>query len=96
MDRTKRQRDLTLEDKPPGQKVSNMLLGKSRGQLLTAPERRKRWAVRDSKLGKTVCSGSLTPCFVNNIYVTAEIMCISAHEPYEVLIWSQDVCGSHI
>ena len=27
---------------PPGQKVSNTLLGKSGGQLLTAPERMKR------------------------------------------------------
>ena len=27
---------------PPGQKVSNTLLGKSRGQLLMAPERMKR------------------------------------------------------
>ena len=27
---------------PPGRKVSNMLLGKSGGQLLTAPERMKQ------------------------------------------------------
>ena len=33
-------KDMTTEDEPPpGQKVSNMLLGKSRGQLLIAPER---------------------------------------------------------
>ena len=37
----KRQKDLTLKDEPPGQKVSSMLLGKSRGQLLTAPKRMK-------------------------------------------------------
>ena len=34
---------MTSEDyHPPGQKVSHMLLGKNRGQLLTAPERMKR------------------------------------------------------
>ena len=39
---------MTLEDEPsnwkahPYWKVSNMLLGKSRGQLLTAPERMKQ------------------------------------------------------
>ena len=38
----KRQHDMTPEDKPLGQKVSTMLLGKSKGQLLTAPERMKR------------------------------------------------------
>ena len=31
---------------PTGQKVSNMLLGKSRGQLLIAPERMKRLGQR--------------------------------------------------
>ena len=34
----KRQKDMTLEDEPQGQTGSNMLLGKSRGQLLIAPE----------------------------------------------------------
>ena len=33
---------MTLEDEPPGWKVSNMLLGKSRGQLLIVPERVKQ------------------------------------------------------
>ena len=33
---------MTPEDETPGQKVSNMLLGKSRGQSLIAPERMKR------------------------------------------------------
>ena len=32
---------MTLEEEPPGQKVSNMLLGKSGGQLQIAPERTK-------------------------------------------------------
>ena len=44
MNSMKRQKDMTLEDEPPGQKVSSMLLGKSRGQILIAPERMKRWA----------------------------------------------------
>ena len=38
MNYMKRQKDMTLEDKPPGQKVSSMLLGKSTGQLLMALE----------------------------------------------------------
>ena len=42
---TQRQKDITPKYSPPpicpGQKVSNMLLGKSRGQLLTASERMK-------------------------------------------------------
>ena len=42
MDSMKRQKDMALESEPPGQKVSNMLLGKSGGQLLTAPERMKQ------------------------------------------------------
>ena len=33
------QKDMTPEDELPGQKVSKMLLGKSRGQLLIPPER---------------------------------------------------------
>ena len=31
MNNMKRQKDMTPEDDPPGRKVSNMLLGKSRG-----------------------------------------------------------------
>ena len=41
MNNMKKQKDMTPEDEPPGQKMSNMLLGKSRGQLLIAPERIK-------------------------------------------------------
>ena len=37
----KRQKDMTLEEWPPSQKVSDMLLGKSRRQLLVPPERMK-------------------------------------------------------
>ena len=42
MDSMKRQKCMTMEDEPPGQKGSNILLGKSREQLLIAPERMKR------------------------------------------------------
>ena len=45
----------------------------------------------ESKLAKMVCSGSLTPCFVNNDCVTAEIIYSTAHAHYKVLTWSQDV-----
>ena len=38
----KRQKDMISEDGPPGQKVYDMLLGKSRRQLLIAPERMKQ------------------------------------------------------
>ena len=41
MNNMKRQKDLTLEDEPRHWKVSNMLLEKSEGQLLIAPERMK-------------------------------------------------------
>ena len=41
MDSMKRQKDMTPEDEAPGQKVSNMLLGKSKEQQLIAPDRMK-------------------------------------------------------
>ena len=37
MNSMKRQKDRTPGDEPPGQKVSDMLLGTSRGQLTRAP-----------------------------------------------------------
>ena len=37
-----RQKDMTLKDEPPGQRVSRMLLGKSEGQLLIAPDGMKQ------------------------------------------------------
>ena len=36
------------------------------------------WGER--KLAKTVCSGSLAPRFINNDYVTAEIIYSTVHE----------------
>ena len=41
MNSMKRQKDMTPEDEPPGQKVSHVLPEKNRGQLVTAPERMK-------------------------------------------------------
>ena len=41
-------------------------------------------------------SGSLTPSFVNNDCVTAEITYSTAHALHEVLTWSQVVCGTQI
>ena len=43
----------------------------------------------ESKLAKKVCSGSLTPCFVNNDYVTAEISYTTERASHEVPAWSQ-------
>ena len=42
MNSMKRKKYMTLEDELQGQKVSSVLLGKSGGQLLIAPERMKR------------------------------------------------------
>ena len=39
-----------------------------------------------TKLTKMACSGSLTLCFVNNDYVTAESICSTAHMHHEVLV----------
>ena len=50
------------------------------------------WAIREastgfwgeSKVSKMPCSGFLAPCFVNNDYVTAEIICSTGHAHHEV------------
>ena len=59
MDSTKRQKDMTLGDVPPcpGWKVSNMLLGRTGGQLLIAPERMKQ-------LGQSRNNARLWMCLV--------------------------------
>ena len=51
-DSMKRQKDITPEDDPPDQKVSSMLLGKGRGQLLIAPRTMKQLgqSKKDSQL----------------------------------------------
>ena len=38
------------------------------------------------------CSGFLTSPFVNNDYVTAELICSAAHACHKVLAWSRVVC----
>ena len=55
MNNMKMQKDMTLEDETPGQKVSNMLLGKSRGQLLIAPERMKRLSQSRNNVQLRMC-----------------------------------------
>ena len=66
MNSMKRQTEMTLEDELPGQKVSNMLLGKSRGQLLTAPERMKqrkrKWCLAGTCLMVKVKSDAVRQC----------------------------------
>ena len=52
----KRQREMN----PPGQKISNMPLGKSRGRLLTAPERMRR-------LGQSGKNAQLWMCLVMKV-----------------------------
>ena len=64
MNNMKMQKDMTLEDETPGQKVSNMLLGKSRGQLLIAPERMK-W------LGQNRNNTQLCMCLVVKVKSSA-------------------------
>ena len=64
MNNMKMQKDMTLEDETPGQKVSNMLLGKSRGQLLIAPERMK-W------LGQSRNNTQLCMCLVVKVKSSA-------------------------
>ena len=57
MNSMKRQKDLTPEDESPSRKVFNILLGKSREQLLIAPERMKR-------LGQSKNDSLLQMCLV--------------------------------
>ena len=47
----------------------------------------------ESKLAKMAFSGSLDPCFVNNVYEIAEIIYSTAHARHEVFIWSRVVCS---
>ena len=65
----KRQKDMTLEDEPQGQTGSNMLLGKSGGQLLIAPERMKQ-------LGQSRNDAQLWMCLVMKVQYCKEQYCI--------------------
>ena len=53
----KKQKDMTLENEAPVQKMSNMFLGKSQGQLIIAPERMKQ-------LGQNRNNAQLWMCLV--------------------------------
>ena len=64
MDSMKVQNVMTLEDQPPGWKLSSMLLGKSGGQLLIAPERIK-WP------GQSGNSAQLSMCLAVTIKPSA-------------------------
>ena len=46
---------MTQKDEPPGWQVSNILLGKSRGQLLIAPERMKQVGQSGNNAGLQIC-----------------------------------------
>ena len=51
----------------------------------------------ESKLAKMACSGFFAPCFINNDYVTAEIICSTAHARHEVFAWSwTTLCYAHM
>ena len=52
MNSTKGQKDTTLEDEPLGLEG---VLGKSRGQLLTAPERMKQQSQRENNMQSWMC-----------------------------------------
>ena len=43
---------------------------------------------RESKLAQVACSGSLIPHFVNEDYVTPEIIYSPVYVHYEILTWS--------
>ena len=44
---------------------------------------------RESKLANMMCSGSLAPCFLNNNYVTAEIIHSTVHVHHKVYVTAQ-------
>ena len=55
MNYMKRQKDMTLEDECPCRKVSSILLGESRGQLLIAPERIKQLGQSRNDIQLWIC-----------------------------------------
>ena len=69
MNSMKRQKYMILEDEPSGLKVSSMLLGKSRGQLLIAPERMKQ-------LGQSGNDVQFQMCLVVKVQYHKEQYCI--------------------
>ena len=55
MNGMKRQKDMTLEVEPPGQKASNIATGDEQGQLLTAPKRMKWLGQRGNDAQLCMC-----------------------------------------
>ena len=80
MNSTKGQKDTTLEDEPLGLEG---VLGKSRGQLLTAPERMK-W------LGQSGNDAQLWMCLVVKVQYHKEQYCIGT---WNVRSMNQDKIG---
>ena len=85
MNKMKRQRQkiMTLKDEPPppqppppDRQVSNMLLGKSGGQLLIAPERTKRLGLKQKCLSFVDVSGgeSKVQCYKEQYCIRAGML----------------------
>ena len=63
----KRQKDRTPEDEPPSREVSNVLLGKSREQLLIAPGRKQQLGRSGSDAQLWIClMVKVKSCLKNN------------------------------
>ena len=56
--------------------------------LILFTDSKNRHLRGEIKLAKMACSGSLAPRFVDNDYLTAEIIYSTVHAPYEVPAWS--------
>ena len=63
----RRQKDMIPEDSPKGWKVSNMLLGKSRGQILIAPVRMLGQSGNDTQLWMCLVVKVKSNAIKNNI-----------------------------
>ena len=79
MNSIKVQKDVTLKDASPTSKVSNMLLGKSGGELLITPERMKQ-------LGQSKNDAQLWMCVVMEVKSDAAKSSI-AQEPEMLGPW---------
>ena len=79
----KRQKDMMLEESPPGQKVSNMLLGKRGGQLLIAQVRMK-W------LGKSRNDTQLWLCLVLRVKSDTVFIGRTVAEVEAPILWPPD------
>ena len=82
-DSMKKQKDMMLEESPPGQKVSNMLLGKRGGQLLIAPVRMK-W------LGQSRNDTQLWLCLVLKVKSDTVFIGRTVAEVEAPILWPPD------